>query len=369
MPAYALDRLRQPRRCAVTQNSDHIRVALRSFVSEQTFVYAFVCKDSFKIGHSGDPLRRLVDFDPRYYETFALSESRVLAWPSREQARAHEKQIHKLLKPYNVDPPRGMPGGGSTEWFSRSALHLINDLLPNATPLLPLVTRCLVERKEHYAQIITRCIHDVLAREAARGYYSGTKIETDIFDIIDAYAYFNISLSAVISADVLTLCFNQKVRSAINDAIQIERTLERAAKSVVHQQLQYNTIYKPIHEWTPSPRPPRKRKHAARPEPFTQEQKDLLAKARACVDAIDYASNTKRNGPLYSDTLKALVVALVDGGLSYSSVARELNLIDTTVTVWVKKARQAKLSSQQQPQMATPRCADSHTAKGEPSGS
>ena len=323
--------------------SDHIRVAPRSYATEQTYVYAFVCEDSFKIGHSGDPLRRLKDLHPRYYEHFDLSESRVVAFPSRQHARAYEKQIQRLLRHFRVILPYEIHPGGKTEWFSRIVLPLLNDLLPDSVPLSPMVVEQLIERIEHNAYIITDCAHEILTRERIRGYHCGTKLETDIINLIDEYNHFNIDLSNVVSKSVLTWCFNQKVSNAMWRAISIDGKLQAEVSYVVYKQLQLHTRYVESEPWVPSAN---SRKRRAKPRQRTESQPQAaVEKVEEVLDGIQDTSQELREAEGASETSKEDALKSNTQGLLSSTSVRVTGTIRAMANYLMAKVRQARAAS------------------------
>lgn len=84
------------------------------------FLYVLPCayEDLLKLGHSRDPLRRMHELNPRYYEFFDLDRAFLVATETVREARALETMYHRLLVEHAAPAPLLVDDrAGFTEWY------------------------------------------------------------------------------------------------------------------------------------------------------------------------------------------------------------------------------------------------------------
>lgn len=85
------------------------------------FLYLFPCayEDLVKLGISTDPLGRIRNFSPRYFEFFDLDRAVLVETDDRREAQAWETALKRELRLLNAPAPLLVPGhaAGHTEWF------------------------------------------------------------------------------------------------------------------------------------------------------------------------------------------------------------------------------------------------------------
>jgi len=179
------------------------------------FTYFFVSGDVVKIGHSGNPLRRIRTLNERYFEVFAVDQSRLIPWETQADARAYEKKLHLFARAIGMraECPKIMDPCGHTEWYDARILCQI-EAYSVALPLLDQIVQQLRERSENAAWSAEWLRADVDERERARGRYCATKAESDCINIVDEYGTFGVSLGAEVESRLVPWCEAQKRKYA-----------------------------------------------------------------------------------------------------------------------------------------------------------
>src|SRR6478735_6166509 len=84
-------------------------------------LYVFPCayEDLLKLGFSRDPLARLQQLHPRWYEQFDLDRAFTLETESVPDARRLELRLRRELIAHNAPRPLTMreDAGGAREWY------------------------------------------------------------------------------------------------------------------------------------------------------------------------------------------------------------------------------------------------------------
>ncbi|MDH5832892.1 GIY-YIG nuclease family protein [Luteimonas kalidii] len=83
------------------------------------YILPLLHEDIAKVGISVDPLARVRAFSRRYYESFDLDRSLLLAFDSVAEARRRETALHRALRVWRAPAPLTVPAlaGGGTEWY------------------------------------------------------------------------------------------------------------------------------------------------------------------------------------------------------------------------------------------------------------
>lgn len=92
------------------------------------FLYLFPChwEDLAKLGISRDPLRRIAELHPRWFDFFDLDAGWLVELDRVREARALELGLHHALAEYHAVAPLTVRGeaGGHTEWLRGAAAAL-----------------------------------------------------------------------------------------------------------------------------------------------------------------------------------------------------------------------------------------------------
>lgn len=85
------------------------------------FAYVFPCawEDHCKIGFSRDPLARIQQLHPRWFELFDLERGLLVEGETERDARDLELELRRPLGAHRAPPPLTVraTAGGHTEWF------------------------------------------------------------------------------------------------------------------------------------------------------------------------------------------------------------------------------------------------------------
>jgi hypothetical protein len=85
------------------------------------FAYIFPCawEDHCKIGFSRDPLARIQQLHPRWFEVFDLERGLLVEGETLRDARDLELELRRPLAAHRAPPPLTVntAAGGHTEWF------------------------------------------------------------------------------------------------------------------------------------------------------------------------------------------------------------------------------------------------------------
>jgi len=85
------------------------------------FAYVFPCawEDHCKIGFSRDPLARIQQLHPRWFEVFDLERGLLVEGETQRDARDLELELRRPLAAHRAPPPLTVrvAAGGHTEWF------------------------------------------------------------------------------------------------------------------------------------------------------------------------------------------------------------------------------------------------------------
>lgn len=83
------------------------------------YILPLAGEDLLKIGIASDPLARAQAFSRRYYDTFDLARSLLVAFDTRREAQARETALHRRLREWNAPQPITVPlrAAGLTEWY------------------------------------------------------------------------------------------------------------------------------------------------------------------------------------------------------------------------------------------------------------
>lgn len=110
-----------------SQQSPHPRMrATRCYL----YVLPGFHEDIVKLGISHDPLARVRAFASRYYESFDLARSLLVAFDTRAEAQARETRLHRQLRQWNAVQPTTIPrrAAGHTEWYRGAYLRLAEEV-------------------------------------------------------------------------------------------------------------------------------------------------------------------------------------------------------------------------------------------------
>ena len=122
-------------------------------------LYVFPCayEDLLKLGFSRDPLVRLQQLHPRWFEFFDLDHGFLVQTESVPDARKLELRYRRLLEDHNAPQPLTVrdEAGGAREWFrgaqallEQAAIDLREDGHVVHAPLRPWLREALARRAE-----------------------------------------------------------------------------------------------------------------------------------------------------------------------------------------------------------------------------
>lgn len=122
-------------------------------------LYVFPCayEDLLKLGFSRDPLVRLQQLHPRWFEFFDLDHGFLVQTESVPDARKLELRYRRLLEAHNAPQPLTVrdEAGGAREWFrgaqallEQAAIDLREDGHVVHAPLRPWLREALARRAE-----------------------------------------------------------------------------------------------------------------------------------------------------------------------------------------------------------------------------
>ena len=139
---------------------DHRDPATRATQSRgRCHLYVFPCayEDLLKLGFSRDPLVRLQQLHPRWFEFFDLDHGFLVQTESVPDARKLELRYRRLLEAHNAPQPLTVrdEAGGAREWFrgaqallEQAAIDLREDGHVVHAPLRPWLREALARRAE-----------------------------------------------------------------------------------------------------------------------------------------------------------------------------------------------------------------------------
>jgi hypothetical protein len=193
--------------------TDHRRFNKTSLVKEQDdecFVYLLPLHDGqgFKVGYSAKPLQRFETFSWRYFELFDLEQAQMLQVRSRTEARAIERRLKNLAKPFGAArPPRVIPRCGEiaqTEWFLHDAMLAVKAELAAISSadsmsvlyssLNSFVRNALLEQRDHLQRWAIDVAAEIADREAYRGHWCSTWVGRKLRASLDACEHFGVAL-------------------------------------------------------------------------------------------------------------------------------------------------------------------------------
>jgi hypothetical protein len=99
---------------------------------KSAFVYALPVRgeDWLKLGRSSDPLRRALQFSPRWYELFDLDAAALIELESTREAGVVELRLrHRLAEHRAVEPLLvRSSAGGKTEWLRGAGTQVLGEM-------------------------------------------------------------------------------------------------------------------------------------------------------------------------------------------------------------------------------------------------
>lgn len=173
------------------------------------FAYVFPCtwEDHCKVGFSRDPLARIAQLHPRWFEFFDLQRGLLVEAESERDARDLELTLRRPLFTHQAPQPLTVraAAGGWTEWL-RGAEKDLRDAVealagrgyPVHAPLSDWLAAALRAQQE--------LLHDWSARlspEELDHPFAVTAAQRGVRNTLDAYAALGIAFETALPADVL----------------------------------------------------------------------------------------------------------------------------------------------------------------------
>ena len=187
---------------------DHRDPATRATQSRgRCHLYVFPCayEDLLKLGFSRDPLVRLQQLHPRWFEFFDLDHGFLVETESVPDARKLELRYRRLLEDHNAPQPLTVrdDAGGAREWFRgaqalleqaaidlREAGHVVH------APLRPWLRDALERRADLLFSWTSAMLDpDAMGGIAQSGVIPPTPAQRLVRDALDAYAALGIDLA------------------------------------------------------------------------------------------------------------------------------------------------------------------------------
>ncbi len=166
------------------------------------YLYVFPCayEDLLKLGHSRDPLRRMYEINPRYYEFFDVDRAFLVMTETVREAQQLETRYHRALIEHGAPAPLTVNDrAGYTEWY-RGAYDALLLAAQHFETLGYRVHRPLRPWLRQRLQANVGLLHSsgqmLTADElAARGLAArATTNQRRVADMLDAYAAFGFDL-------------------------------------------------------------------------------------------------------------------------------------------------------------------------------
>lgn len=178
----------------------------------RAFLYVLPChgEDLLKLGFSRDPLARLQQLHPRYFEFFDTELAFAVETETVRDARALETRLGRTLHLHAAPAPLTVPteAGGATEWYrgayaalDAAAITLQRDGYRLHRPLRGWIReRLLASAELLYAW--TALLHP-LELEARGPASRASRAQRRVADVLDAYRSEGIDLSRWLPAAVI----------------------------------------------------------------------------------------------------------------------------------------------------------------------
>jgi hypothetical protein len=170
-------------------------------------LYVFPCayEDLLKLGFSRDPLSRLQQLHPRWFEFFDLDRAIAVATESVPDARALELRFRRLLEVHNAPQPLTVhdTAGGKREWYRGAYAQLAEaatDLRAAGytvhAPLRPWLRDALERRADLLFSWTSAMLDpDAMGGIAQSGVIPPTPAQRLVRDALDAYDALGIDLA------------------------------------------------------------------------------------------------------------------------------------------------------------------------------
>ena len=173
-------------------------------------LYVFPCayEDLLKLGFSRDPLARMQQLHPRWFEFFDLDRALAVETEGERDARDLELHYRRLLEAHNAPMPITVreAAGGAREWY-RGAYTLLADAADDLrtrghivhAPLRPWLREALARRADLlYAWSTAMLTVDELERPRA-----DTPLQRTVRDALDAFDALDLPLAPYLPEAVL----------------------------------------------------------------------------------------------------------------------------------------------------------------------
>jgi hypothetical protein len=180
----------------------------------RAFVYVFPCvhDDILKLGFSRQPLHRLQQLHPRYFDFFDLEQAFMIEADTVVEARQLEKQLGSSIALHNAPAPLviARDAAGHTEWY-RGAYAVLAEAAKSLSivdgyrlhgPLRIWVTNELLQRRDllfQWTNWMLEAIHEAQAHEA----HAAKALESTLGNTLDAYAAVGLNIETEVSRAVL----------------------------------------------------------------------------------------------------------------------------------------------------------------------
>lgn len=178
----------------------------------QAFVYVLPCpgEDLLKLGHSRNPLARMQQLHPRFYEFFDTARALAVETQTVREAHALELRLARPLREHRAPAPLTVnpAAGGHTEWYrgAYDALDAAVDTLQQQghvvhRPLQPWLRRTLQLQAEllyGWTQLLSP--QELESRGATA---RATLAQRRAADVLDAFVALELDLSQWLTAEVL----------------------------------------------------------------------------------------------------------------------------------------------------------------------
>lgn len=172
------------------------------------YIAPLAYEDLLKLGFSRDPLERLRNLHPRFFEVFDLDRTLLVATETVRDARALELHLRRTLVEHNAPAPLTMQAeaGGASEWY-RGAYAVLED---EVVRLGALGHQVHAPARPWFAAALTSraaLVHDwaaaMLSADELDGLAGPTRAQQVVRDTLDAYMACGIDVAPLLPRRVL----------------------------------------------------------------------------------------------------------------------------------------------------------------------
>lgn len=184
-------------------------LSIRTLDRGRCYLYVMPCvfEDLLKLGHSRDPLERLISLHRRWFDLFDPDRALLVETDSVREAQALERELHRELALFNAPAPLTVSrqAGGAGEWYRGAYARLfeaVHDLGASGHTLHVPAREWLRNALLRRADLLYAWTQAMLTPDELEGRWGLSPSQQAVGDVLDAFAALTIDVEPWIPGPV-----------------------------------------------------------------------------------------------------------------------------------------------------------------------